>query len=72
MRRSAATLGLSHRVDLVTDAKPTDILSPRAQMQLQQLPQALTGYFDDHHAFLYATMLPRIDTTRCAPKRDTI
>ena len=33
----------------------------RRRVKLHQLRQALTGYFDDHHAFLCAAMLRRID-----------
>jgi transposase len=34
----------------------------RMRVKLPQLRQALAGYFDDHHAFLCASMLRRIDT----------
>src|SRR3954469_1836540 len=34
----------------------------RMRVKLPQLRQALTGCFDDHHAFLCASMLRRIDT----------
>jgi len=34
----------------------------RMRIKLPQLRQALTGHFEDHHAFLCATMLHRIDT----------
>jgi hypothetical protein len=30
--------------------------------KIPQLREALTGHFDDHHAFICATMLRRIDT----------
>jgi transposase len=34
----------------------------RMRTKLPQLRQALTGHFEEHHAFLCATMLHRIDT----------
>jgi transposase len=34
----------------------------RMRPKIPQLRQALTGHFDDHHAFLCAAMLRRIDT----------
>jgi transposase len=34
----------------------------RMRRKIPQLREALTGHFDDHHAFLCATMLRRIDT----------
>jgi transposase len=34
----------------------------RMRTKIPQLRQALTGHFDDHHAFLCAAMLRRIDT----------
>jgi transposase len=39
-----------------------DLAHGRMRVKLPQLRQALTGYFDDHHAFLCASMLRRIDT----------
>jgi transposase len=39
-----------------------DLAHGRMRVKLPQLRQALTGYFDDHHAFLCAAMLRRIDT----------
>jgi transposase len=39
-----------------------DLAHGRMRTKLPQLRQALTGHFDDHHAFLCATMLRRIDT----------
>jgi transposase len=38
-----------------------DLAHGRMRVKLPQLRQALTGYFDDHHAFLCAAMLHRID-----------
>lgn len=38
-----------------------DLAYGRMRVKLPQLRQALTGYFDDHHAFLCAAMLRRID-----------
>jgi transposase len=34
----------------------------RMRRKIPQFREALTGHFDDHHAFLCATMLRRIDT----------
>jgi transposase len=34
-----------------------DLAHGRMRVKLPQLRQALTGYFDDHHAFLCASML---------------
>jgi hypothetical protein len=39
-----------------------DLAHGRMRVKVPQLCQALTGCFDDHHGFLYATMLRRIDT----------
>jgi transposase len=39
-----------------------DLAHGRMRVKLPQLRQALTGYFDEHHAFLCASMLRRIDT----------
>jgi hypothetical protein len=38
-----------------------DLAHGRMRVKLPQLRQALTGYFDDHHGFLCAAMLCRID-----------
>jgi hypothetical protein len=38
-----------------------DLAHGRMRVKLPQLRQALTGYFDDHHGFLCASMLHRID-----------
>ncbi|MCM0679181.1 IS110 family transposase [Micromonospora phytophila] len=39
-----------------------DLAHGRMRAKLPQLRQALTGHFDDHHAFICAAMLRRIDT----------
>jgi transposase len=39
-----------------------DLAHGRMRTRLPQLRQALTGYFDEHHAFICAAMLRRIDT----------
>jgi transposase len=39
-----------------------DLAHGRMRVKLPQLRQALTGCFDDHHGFLCAVMLRRIDT----------
>jgi len=39
-----------------------DLAHGRMRTKLPQLRQALTGYFDEHHAFICAAMLRRIDT----------
>ncbi|MGS2619246.1 IS110 family transposase [Micromonospora sp. LZ34] len=38
-----------------------DLAHGRMRAKLPQLRQALTGYFEDHHAFICAAMLRRID-----------